>query len=80
MKKEELTRRILAVDDRRQTYTIKEFTEFVLSETFNQSEWQEGTHRFELEDGTPVNQVSDEFFEVVGKGITLRPVDIPEST
>jgi hypothetical protein len=77
MKKEELTRQIVAVDERKQTYTINEFTEYVLAETFNQSEWEEGLHRFALEDGSAVNPAGDSLFQVVESGLVLREVDLP---
>jgi len=76
-KREELIRKFDAVDERGNVYTITKLAEYALVETSDESEWEEGLHRLELEDGSAVNAVGD-FFQVVDSGLVLREVDLPE--
>jgi hypothetical protein len=74
MKKEELTREIVAVDLRGQNYTLNEFTEYTLAKSYNQSQWVAGPRRYALADGSPVIESEEGTFQIVETGIDLRTV------
>lgn len=64
MEQGEPTNKITAIDLQGKIHTINEFE-------------VESQHRYSLEDGTPVNRMSDALFQIAGTQTTLRAVLLP---
>jgi hypothetical protein len=59
--------------DNGDTYHIIEYTELLDTATYSQPQSQmSGLKEYRLEDGSPVNQISDSEFEIVSTGVFIR--------
>ena len=59
-------------DDFGNVYAVDEIQEYVDAEDLNGPNWLEGMKRLELEDGSAVNFVDENTFEIVSTGVLIR--------
>jgi hypothetical protein len=69
------TDRVTAQSDDGRTYTVIEYTKFFRHQPISQAaQTLKGTKHYELKDGSPVNWVDDDSFEIVENGEIIRKV------
>jgi hypothetical protein len=70
--RKELTGEFSAFDETGNRYSIYEYTEIIEAPVFgNPHDWEPGLKEYCLNDGSPVNRLSDREFQIVGTRLKI---------